>query len=186
MSSDTLFPEESNEVKVKPKREKTLQQKLMDYLRTGKPINEEIYNSEIGGYSLSSTVRNCEDRGLVQEGEFIYPYWERDKEGNKVRTYKMIYVVQEKEETPIPDAEKVINVVWGGDECLPETPPEIIKTVEEFVQPELRVESIYVGVSKGLPEIMIVLEGVDKPIRKVIMPRDAAYLIAALSPFVKE
>lgn len=189
MSNETLFPEEDNEEALKAdyRREKTLQQELMEFLREGKIVNEEIYNKVLGGRSLTATVRNCEQRGMLEEGEYIYPYWVYDKAGEKIRHFKLVRAYTDEEleqmvEKRVSERLKASELLREHAKDIFETPPSKLSEVPA----EFHVDSIYVGTNKGQPEMMVVLEGVDKPVRKLLHPRDAKYLVGALSPFVKD
>jgi hypothetical protein len=193
--NEDLFPEEP---KPEKKRHVSKQRRLLDYLRMGKPITEEIYNSEIGGRSVSAAIHNIKIRGGFEKGEYIV----RDKmlspEGSWVPSYRLVkespvdipqkeQELDEKrfskepevgaffEEPPLEMVDREINTWIGYVEEESEVPPVLNDTP--------MVSSIVVGVRRHEPELIVMFEGDFKPLRHVLTKMEVQYLLTNLDAF---
>jgi hypothetical protein len=173
MSTDNLFPDEP-----KPKRRKKLQQRVLEYLREGHTITEEIYKKDFGGSSVSAVLHNLKIRDLYEPGEHIIRDRSLDSSGVWVPSYRLVkeapVVVEDipEEKTEIGMFKEDAEDIWEDEE-----PP-----VPEYDTPE--VSSIVVGVNRHQPELIIMFKGDFKPLRHVMTQMEVRYLMTNLLPFM--
>jgi hypothetical protein len=183
MTIENLFPEEQ-----KPKKMR-LQEKLLDYIRAGNEVTEEVYQQEIGGKSVSAALHNLESRGHLEPGEHILRGKTLDENGFTVPSYRLIReapvdVPQKKTELDAksfepeelePGASDFAEYI--RDEDIPEF-PELLPSMPE-------VETIVVGVRGTQPELIIMFEGEEfKPLRHIMTEMEVRYLITNLMAFM--
>jgi hypothetical protein len=185
MTIENLFPEEQ-----KPKKMR-LQEKLLDYIRAGNEVTEEVYQQEIGGKSVSAALHNLESRGHLEPGEHILRGKTLDENGFTVPSYRLIReapldVPQKESELNAksfePEETKELEIgasdfaEYIGDSD--EEPPELLPSMPE-------VETILVGVRGSQPELIIMFEGDEfKPLRHVMTEMEVRYLITNLMAFM--
>jgi hypothetical protein len=184
MTIENLFPEEP-----KSKKKGLLQEKLLDYIRAGNEVTEEVYQQEIGGKSVSAALHNLESRGHLEPGEHILRGKTLDENGFTVPSYRLIKeapvdVPQKKTELDVksfeseeteelePRASDFAEYIWD------EEPSELLPSIPE-------VETIVVGVRGTQPELIIMFEGEEfKPLRHVMTEMEVRYLITNLMAFM--
>jgi hypothetical protein len=171
MSTDNLFPDPG------PKR-KRLQEQVLEYLRAGHTITEEIYRNELGGSSISAVLHNLKIRKLYEPGEFLVRDKTLDSTGVWVASYRLAKEAPVSIED-IPDEEHPEPLGHPEDGGFKEDAEDIV-----FEQSPPEVESIMVGVKGFQPELIIMFKGDFRPLRHVMTPTEVRYLITNLMAFV--
>lgn len=171
MNTDSLFPDEP-----KPKRKKRLQHQLLDYLREGHTITEEIYRNEFGGSSVSAVLHNLKIRNQYETGEHIIRDKALDSSGVWIPSYRLV------KEATVEDISDEEPEAGGFKEDAEDIWEDEEPPVPEHDTPE--VSSIVVGVNGHDPELIIMFKGDFKPLRHVMTQMEVRYLMTNLLPFM--
>jgi hypothetical protein len=164
-----LFPEHNEQnAENGRKRKGQIQQALLEWIRTGKEINEEIFNKEIGGKSLTAAFSNLKRRGFIEPDEQVIRGDGKDSRGEYIPSYRLV---------------RVPPAMNGTQSAPPDIEPdEPYEDVSFHDTPH--VQSIGVHVANGKPMLFITFDDPRfKPLSHVMGDMEVSYLLSNLEPF---